>query len=344
MELISFGRNIYNQKFVVYCTRKMGGYFLMKLKKILAIILGLIISILIIATAFSEDKVLLRINLQKNKSYLMKTSVSQIITQTVNEKDMKINQLIGMNMTYNILDVDPNGISTIKITYSAIQFFQDGPTGKIEYDSSKPSKDLAPAAQGFAALVGQSLTVKMTSTNKLIEIQGVNEILDNLARKFSNNTATNAIMNNLKGLFDDESLKQMFEGDMAYPENPVSLGDSWAQKVTLSKIMPMIIEKNFTLKERNNGVAIIETKATVKSNESAPPMNLGTASVQYTLTGTYEGTLDLDEKTGMTLKSTIFLKISGNLLMTLSSKSDQSYTFPIKIDSVSTSELSEVKI
>ena len=83
------------------------------------------------------------------------------------------------------------------------------------------------------------------------------------------------------------------------PANPIDIGDSWKTKYKMASDpnSPMTVEGTYTLKSRRNGVAFVKFDGTVSNPQG--------------LNGTMNGDVEIDEKTGMTKKSVIDMKMAG---------------------------------
>lgn len=252
-------------------------------------------------------------------------------------------------MVYDVLDVGQNGGFTIKVTYKAVKMVQDGPGGRIDYDSSNPPAVLPTGAGGLAGLLGQSIILKMDSQGKVVEIQGVDALMANLGEKTGASPAAKMVMANLKEQFGDEAIKETYGNMVCFPDSPVGPGDSWTQKLPITKPFPMVVENVYKLSGRQNGIASLETKATLKTNEDIPPLDMGDFKMKFNLNGTIEGTVNLDENTGFPVESKLFQKIAGQI--ELSKKPGAGdvqpapavMKIPFLIESAITMETSEIK-
>jgi hypothetical protein len=144
----------------------------------------MIFSGLLVSTGWAKDKVLLRLNGTKGKVYNITSVIKTQTFQTINEKDMKSTLENVIKMKYIIDDVDSDGNITITATYKEIKTKQSGSQGNFEYDSENPTDPVPPAAKGLVALIGTSFTGKIDSRGKVLEIQGldvmINKMLNNL--------------------------------------------------------------------------------------------------------------------------------------------------------------------
>ena len=264
------------------------------------------------------EKVRLRLRLEKGKSYGIKMTVQQKIAQTIQGNKVDVDQTMGMEYTFDVLEVKDDGTMTVKVTYHAVQMKMDGPMGKVDYDSANPPDEVPKLAQGLAALVGQSFTLDFTPEGRVTRVEGLDAVLARMIEKLELPAGAMKKMmeDQLKKQFGDKAMRETMEQLMAmYPEGPVGIGDSWTKKVKLTKAFPLEMENTYVLKERKGGVAILDTRSTLKSDPKAEPMKMGPLSLSYDLTGKQEGQVEMDEATGWTLGAKMTQEFSGKMKM-----------------------------
>ena len=285
----------------------------------------------------STDKVSLRFRPREGESYKARMVTDQKISQAVQGQKQEIPQTVSFGFTYNVKEVRDDGTAVVQVSYDSVQFKQEGPMGKIEYDSASPSDSIHPMVKGFAALVGLGFSMEVTPTGKVVKVEGAGEMLSRMMESIDMPTpaARAAMEEKMKDQFGDQALKEMMEQMMAiYPDEPVAIGDSWSKRVVISKGTPMIMDNTWTLKSRGNGVAVLEVQSKVEPNPGAEAMEMGVAKVKQELRGAQSGTIELDEATGWTLRSTLNQKLSGNMVIQTGVEGAPSMTIPISIESV----------
>ncbi|MGE5295477.1 MAG: DUF6263 family protein, partial [Solirubrobacterales bacterium] len=104
----------------------------------------------------------------------------------------------------------------------------------------------------------------------------------------------------LSFLLTKQGVQETEEGLLAvYPEGPVEVGASWTDKRTTKPGLGMITELKWTLQKQEGGVAMIVEAASVKSDPSAPALDGGTMKIKVDVAGTEEGSLQIEEATGL---------------------------------------------
>jgi hypothetical protein len=126
------------------------------------------------------DKLPLRLNLREGESLSLRMVTDQNISQTVLGQEQEITQKIGFDFTFLIDAVDADGTAMVQVTYDWVMMEQDGPTGKIVYDSADPPARVPDLAVGFAALVGRGFAMRLSAEGRVQDIQGVDALITGL--------------------------------------------------------------------------------------------------------------------------------------------------------------------
>jgi len=262
------------------------------------------------------EKILLRLRLEKGKSYKVQMTAGQKITQNIQGREQEISQTIGILFKYAVQDVAADGTASIDATYDAVTFKQDGPKGVIEYDSANPPKTPHPMTTGLAALVGQRFSMKMSNMGEVKEVTGVEAMLDKMAAALpaAEGAAKEPMEKVLREQFGPEALKEIMQTAAArYPREAMGVGGTWVQTLKLTKGFPMIADNVCTLTARKDGIATIRITSKVSSDPEAGPLDLGAAKMTCTFSGTQEGTQKVDETTGWLTEMVMRQDFSGEM-------------------------------
>jgi len=279
--------------------------------------------------------------LAKGKTYYQRTLVEQQIGQEIMNQQQKSENSIGIGLKLEVLDVDAQGNMQIQYTYLWTRLKQVNPVAQVDYDSS--SKSPVPAgAEGFAALVGQSYTVKMTPKGQILDVNGVEQLREAVLKKSLAGAEAPMGMNPVTPYIEKDSLKQMTESNMAiYPDKPVNVGDSWSRAVAFKVGFTIAIQSKWTLQKEEAGVATIAAAATLRTDPNAPPMEANGMKVKSDLSGTGEGTLTVAEATGLITSSKEHQQLKGQISIIASADAPPMMTMPMTIDTQITGEMGE---
>jgi hypothetical protein len=142
-----------------------------------------------------------------------------------------------MDMTWRVAAVNSDGTCEMRQTFERIRFTMEGPTGRVEYDSSQAEKPDDPVlnmvAPMFEALVGADFTMKMDALGNVSNVT--------MPEKFRAQLANNPA-GQMTGMNED-SMKQMLQqAALVLPEKPVAQNDTWNSALAVE--MPFGVMKS----------------------------------------------------------------------------------------------------
>ncbi|HUT12734.1 MAG TPA: DUF6263 family protein [Thermoguttaceae bacterium] len=286
------------------------------------------------------EKVELRLRLEKGESHRLRWTSNQTIRQTLpDQRQLDVEQAFGMGFTLDVQDVDAEGTGKVRVTYHAVTFEQDNPLeGKIAFDSASPPEKPHPLTMGLAGLVGQSFTMTLTSKGKVTSVEGVDAMLANVLESIDAPVPglKQVMKEKMKQQFGDEALKKVMENMMAiYPDGPVAVGDTWSNRIDVATGFAMSIENTFTLKALEDDVAIVMMESKVRPNPDAEAIDMGIMKMRYELSGTQQGEMELDLKTGWPKRQELTQDLSGTVHVEggmIPGQSGQSWPIAIQSD------------
>lgn len=292
------------------------------MNKISTIVIGIIILAAVLCLAQgnepSNDRLILKLNLEPNTSYLSTTDMNQTITQKISNDERKMNQEMLMTWQYDVLDRDSTGNFEIDLTYKRVKTVQDFGERKVEYDSDNPPDTLDPSMKAMASLVGDQLSMRISPDGKVTGLKGISEMQEKMieAMDIPDSLQQSVYINDLKKQFGEDAIRQSIEQIIGfYPSKPVRVGDSWKSGMDKSAGFPMRIESNYTLISRVNGVDSIDVSSRIKNNPENNVVKMGAVSMSYNIDGNQAGTILVEENTGLPISLNLNLNFSGSLRM-----------------------------
>ena len=285
-----------------------------------AVVLAIAAGAVVVCPAGAQQKIRYELKLSKGQKYYVQNVTEQQIFQAVMGQPQSMEQTIGIGVDLDVNDVDGSGNMLVYHKYSWIQFRQKGPVGEIVYDSAKKDVRVPAGAEGFAALVGEGYLMKLTPRGRVVEVKGAERMAANVRRKLPPGRTGDQMMKPLGRYFTEKAIKEGTEASMGiYPDKPVGVGDSWNTKIVLSQGFAVIVESEWAVKGRKEGVATVGIVSTIKPNPKAEPLDMGVMKMSYQLSGKQDGTMQLQESTGMVLSSKMDQEISGEVKMVIAS-------------------------
>lgn len=298
-------------------------------------------ALLIVSCTWAELKVKMQFAPKVGDVYHLSMVMEQEIKQTLMDEEMTMNQTIGFGFSYTATAIDENGNVVIDVQYEWVQVKQTSPNGEMTYDSRNPSEEVDQAALAFGALVGKGFSMKVSPAGEVLEISGLDTMITALLddMKLEDQALRAQMEEQLKKQYNEEALKEQFGSIIVkYPEGEAKIGDTWTASVKSSSIVPLAVETTYTLTGYKDGIATIGASSTISTDSENSETDMGMYKIQYNLSGTQEGTIEVDTEIGWSVSSVITQTVTGE--MTLSMETEE-ITVPVTIQSVAHVEMEE---
>jgi hypothetical protein len=290
----------------------------------------------------NEEKIQYQMRFKEGEKYYLRFVTEQKISQTILGQQQYTEQTVGLGCDLDVKTVEPNGNAWMSYTYRWANLIQTAAGSRVVYDSSDKVAPVPPMAQGFAVLLDEGFSLKTTPQGRVEEVIGLQELRDNIEAKLPEGPMKEALKVGIKQFINEQGIKEMTESSLAiYPEKPVGIGDSWKRTITLTQGAAMTLENEWILKDRRDGVSFIEIKTGIKSNPEAGTVGMGSAKISYELSGKQQGQIELEESTGILIRSRINQDISGQIKVEVPGQQTQQPPIPVRINSVVTCEMTK---
>jgi hypothetical protein len=290
------------------------------MKKILLSAITILFGISVIA----QNSASLKMNLEKNKVYLLKSVSEQTVTQTVNGNQQTVDSRVDYTLSLKMIDATPDlMITEIHFDTLVINTNSMGKTTSInstvEGDiKSSETSDIMSCIMN--RLSKNALYVKMDFTGKPIEIVNAKMLSDLVMKDTSSITLTGpmaaAIKTQIAGTISDDNLKTMISSfTWRLPGKQVSTGDNWnITEQTNSGGMALTIITTYHLDGINGNNANLTVESNIKAAENAAPIRSAGATITYdNLTGLSKSNMVIDIRTGLIVEEKSKTRISGTL-------------------------------
>jgi hypothetical protein len=164
-------------------------------------------------------------------------------------------------------------------------------------------------------LPGTELALRITSDGEVVEVRGIDEMLDRMiaAMNLPDTPQKEMVVSNLRQQFGADAFRQQFEQITSfYPLREVAVGDRWESTQTISAGFPMTVRSLYILKSRQGGKAYIDVSSAVTSDPKNP-VAMGQLTMAYEIGGTQKGEIVVEEASGLPVRSDLDLESSGNV-------------------------------
>lgn len=274
------------------------------------------------AEASAQEGVELKLNLQQGQTYNMKMIFEQTIE--LPERDTTMQQRLATEMRFDVVEVESDGTQTLNVTYTHVSLKQQSPMGPVDFDSSRPPKNLPLTAQPFAALVDQQFTVTLSPRGQVRSLDGLDVIVEKMLAglNMGEGPAKQAMIRSIREQFGPDAMKQNLQNLMdVYPDKPVMVGDTWSHKAAMKHGLPIISETTYKVTAITDDTVTLSSSSKISPNPEAEPLDMGTLKLRYTLGGTQRGTMQIDRTTGWTRQSDMTQSFTGTMTLMIGQQS-----------------------
>ena len=312
----------------------------------------------------------LKLRLKPQQTYNMLIVREDTISQTVMGQQQDIHHTKTTGLEFEVERIDNDGVAWLWVTYLTFKEKSESEAGRMEYDSTKPDAAADnPFAPTYAALIGQSLIMKVTPVGQ-VEIKGIDEMYRQMAQRIveaedalrkkrlkekaqraieranrqygSRAKRIDAVKNMIKNnpLFAEVTITETVgHAIMPFPVRAVRIGDSWQSKTALVSSMPVKLDCTYTLKEKSQAIATVEISSKIDLDDvPASAKKDSSESMRMSMAGSYQGSAQIDQASGWMVRKRVAIKASGHVKMVADKQAPQGLTMPMSIESIITVE------
>ncbi|UCE50715.1 MAG: hypothetical protein JSW47_11225 [Phycisphaerales bacterium] len=318
-----------------------------------------------VAASDEAGKLDLKLRLEPGQKHRLEIVKETDSSQTIEGRQIDEELTSTTGLEFEVVQVDTNGVTGLKITYLKIHEIIKTERGRREYDSTKP--DVATNNRGgilFSAMIGQSFIAKVTTQGEIVELEGLDEMYQRMAEPIvkwlEEDSRRRAKERGLKATFAPieeriESRKKYLEmhsrtGQRAiremlgsvivpFPREPVALGGSWQARSTLSMGGSTTIglyDCTYNLREGKQESLLVDIGSKIELDDEPVPGGDGPGSARVTLTGSCQGSLEVNPSTGWLLHKNVTLNYSGKIKTPPTERSPQGRTWGMSMEIITT--------
>jgi len=290
-------------------------------------------------TACGPSTFTLRLHFKRGDVFHVKMDTIQHMTQTIVGQDVKVNQQMVFEYTWEVADVNAAGDVTLKVTYDRLALRQEQNGEKRAYDSAS-GETPSDFFKGVDLLVGKSFIVVLAPDGKVQSLTGLKEMLRQVADETGlAKDEADAFYESLLGGFGDQAMTEQFNAFVnPYPQKPLKVGSTWESDVTLKVLFPLAVHNVYTVQDWQDNRVTLKVNSILQSNSDKTMMPTGSPfAVRYNIGGTQKGTIVVDVVTGLPRRSEIEQHLQGNILLfdpqKNQGKTQSALTVPLSMDS-----------
>lgn len=261
-------------------------------------------------TSFAEKSIQLK--LEKGKTYAQVSNINSKISQLVQGMSMEIEMGIVAITNFKVLDVKDSLMFT-EVTLSNMKTTIKSPMGTMEFSSdSQNASD--PTSMLLQELAKNPFKVTLTQSGKVTEVNStaaIEKAISGVATLSDDQKAT--MKKQLTDQFGNEVMKQNLENGFAYYPPKKVKGEKWNSTLKVKSVIDMEIQNQNEVIDVTSQSVTVKYVGEMASPENSEPTLLNGMNAKYAISGTMDGTVTLDVKTGWIINSTVNQNLKGNI-------------------------------
>ena len=298
-------------------------------------------ALLIGFSVIAQNGSALKLNLEKNKVYRLKSTSEQTISQTINGNQQNTSVTSNSVVSIKMMDASADFLVT-EFRFDTINTVTNS-MGKVVSMNSANEGNIKSAESGevLTAIMNRlsknPLYLKLDYTGKVIQIVNAKMLSDILLKDTASITGETAAMTKMQvvAMTSEKALISMAEGfTYNLPGKPVKTGDKWDVTQNMNAGgMSLDIVTTYNLGAINGNNASLTAESAIQASPNADPIVYGPAKVTYDdLKGMGKSDVILDVLTGLIVQNTSKTHLAGNLAISVQGMNLQ---MPMEMDATS---------
>ena len=298
--------------------------------------ISLIMFVVIIADCYAQETLDVKLRLQPDQKHTFRLTKELERISPVAAGQYKESFLEVQELSFEVIEVQEEGIASVKVTYGPYSTMVDRGGKKYKYNSTKLPKtdDVEWVVPKEAYIVGQSFILTLTPQGEIGHFEELEQFHVAAAKNWlaedekRMNKKYKQIMikrsfgsrENWAASYKERAAKYFSQDRITdvlkytlldFPDQPIKIGDSWNGVIKVWGDHQ--IESKYMLKQRKDGVLMLSVSA--KSGLKEAPFSSSSGDGAYfKVVGSSSGELEIDEATGWLIHSKITNSFKGKTI------------------------------
>lgn len=229
---------------------------------------------------------------------------------TFNSGETKTQEVLEMAMNIYIREVDEDKNISLDCEYSSIRLSREIFGKKVEYNTENNNIN-NPLNDMYREFVGKKFTINLNNKGKILNINGVNELLTSIAdTKGTSKEEKLFIKEELNKKFGEEIIREAIKKSINYyPKKSAEIGEVWENKYDIKEAFIISYSSKFKILDKKDGVVNIDINSILNSKSE----NFMGGKTNVNMDGESKGNIEIEANTGMPKKLSLNRVINGYL-------------------------------
>jgi hypothetical protein len=268
----------------------------------------------------------LQLNPSGDAKYYYNISNESSVKMEVEDKEVDDITKAKVGVEYSVKK-DSTGNFLVTIQYDKMHVYLKSGEKESDMDAANAASSIDPVEKMLGIIKDATLTASVNSSGDVKNISGYKELSANLLASFPQSDANTRVIiqSRLNQMIQQNIIKKNLDQVFRmFPDSAIHIGDRWKIYSKEKEEFSINVASFFTLKEINDGIAVISFESELTSDSSISTIMGYDATVS--LTGKQEGEFNVDIKSGLPVKNEMNGKVEGTVHF-------QGREIPIKIES-----------
>lgn len=279
----------------------------------------------------NAQKADLSLKLKKHKEYIQHLTSKSDIFQNYNGMEMNMEMLIESDISYTVTDiVDEN--YNMSVMYKSMSMTMNTPMGASEFSSENEDEgDIVSSI--LKEMVNKPFTIVMSKSGKVIDVKDMEAMYGSLFDKLSSMPAQQQqqMESQIKQAYGKDAFKGNIEMVMSiFPENKVSVGETWTEKTNIETGMSAVVTSTYKLSEITTDYILITGESDLKS-EKDEFVEANGVPVKYDLTGDVVSKVKVDPNTRWIMEANVEQNIEGKIYIRPNQQVEEAMEVPMRV-------------
>lgn len=288
---------------------------------------------LIFLSVPAASAVKLNLNLKKGDHFTTNISSTQSVIRDIKGNQTQVDNSTEMTIGFKVSGSDAAAY-IIEMQYMRIVITSRGAGWQSRYDSSSETNASNTNSRRmntfYQILLHQPITLSLDRlTGTIKSMSG----WDKVSRQFVSALKQGTVKKRQKlaDMFISSIQNGMVDGGpnslfLPLPEKAVQMGSQWLVKGTIPMLSGLSLRTTYKITGLFPDKVLLSVSSSLSTSPTATPVVTGFTKTQYKLSGTWNGTLVVDKKTGWITQVHVKQELDGTLTMI-----DMGISFPVKL-------------